>query len=89
MTWTETVANMDEIKTAYKILVGKSRRRWEDNIRMDFRETVGTCGFDIHLTYDRGQWRAVVNFVMKFRVPEEAGNSYWLAERVLASQDGL
>jgi hypothetical protein len=69
---------MGEIRNAYKILVGKSererplvrpRRRWEDNIRMDLRET-GWEGVDwMHLAQDRDMWRALVNMVMNFRVP--------------------
>jgi hypothetical protein len=45
------------------------RRRWEDNIKMDLRET-GWEGVDwIHLAQDMDQWRAVVNTVMNSRVP--------------------
>jgi hypothetical protein len=63
---------------AYRILVGKSegrrplgrpRRRWVDNIKIDLRE----IGWDdmewIDLAQDRGQWRALENTVMNFRVP--------------------
>jgi len=43
--------------------------RWEDNIRMDFRE-IGWENVDwIHLTQDRNQWRTLVNKVMYPRVP--------------------
>jgi hypothetical protein len=49
--------------------LGRPRRRWEDNIKMDLRE----IGIDvvnwIRLAQDRVQWRAFVNTVMKFRVP--------------------
>jgi hypothetical protein len=46
-----------------------SRRRWEDNIRMDLRE-VGWEGMDwIHLFQERDQQWALVNTVMKHRVP--------------------
>ena len=58
---------------AYRVLVGKlegtiplrrTRRRWEDNIKMDLQE-VGCEGTDwIDLTQDRGRWRALVNAVM-------------------------
>jgi hypothetical protein len=68
---------MEEIN-AYKILVGKHegkrsrrrhRRRWEGNIRMDLRQG-GWEGVDwMHLVQDRDQWRALVNTVMKLRVP--------------------
>jgi hypothetical protein len=69
---------MGEKKNAYRILVGmpkgkrplgRSRRRWEDNIKMDLRE-VGWCGVDwIDLAEDRDQWMAFVNTVMNLRVP--------------------
>ena len=62
----------------YRILVGKlegkkplgrPRRRWEDNIKMDLRN-VGCGGMDwIELTQDRDRWRALVNAVMDLRVP--------------------
>ena len=49
--------------------LGRPRRRWEDNIKMDLQE-VGCGGMDwIELTQDRDRWRALVNAVMKFQVP--------------------
>jgi hypothetical protein len=49
--------------------LGKPRCRWEDNIKIDVRET-GCSGMDrIHLAQDRDQWRALVNMVMNLRVP--------------------
>ena len=49
--------------------VGRTRRRWEDNIKMDLEE-VGCGGMDkIELVQDRDRWRAVVNTVMNYRVP--------------------
>jgi hypothetical protein len=63
---------------AYRILVGKPkgkrplgrhRRRWEDNMRMDLRE-IGWGDMNwIDLAPDRDQWRALVNTVMNLRVP--------------------
>jgi hypothetical protein len=48
--------------------LGRPRRRWEDNIRMDLRE-IGWGGMDwIDLAQDRNQWRALVNTVMHLRV---------------------
>jgi 3-oxoacyl-ACP reductase-like protein len=48
--------------------LGRPRRRWEDNIRMDLQE-VGCGGVDwIVLAQDRDRWRAIVNAVMNFRV---------------------
>jgi hypothetical protein len=67
-----------ERKNAYRILVGKPeekrplgrpRRRWVDNIKMDLRE-VGWCGRDwIDLAQDRDRWRAHVKAVINLRVP--------------------
>jgi hypothetical protein len=63
---------------AYRILVGKPegkrplgrpRRRWVDNIKMDLRE-IGWDGMDwIDVAQDRDQWRALVNTVMNLWVP--------------------
>jgi hypothetical protein len=69
---------MEETRNAYRILVGKpegkrllgrSRRTWVDNIKMDLRET-GWDGMDwIKLAQDRDLWNALVNTVIKLRVP--------------------
>jgi hypothetical protein len=49
--------------------LGRPRRRWGDNIKMDLRE-IGWGGMDwINLAQDRDRWRAVVNAVMNLRVP--------------------
>jgi hypothetical protein len=61
------------IKNAYRILVGKplgrSRRKWVENIKIDLRE-IGWDGVDlIEVTQDRDHWRALVNTVMNLRVP--------------------
>jgi hypothetical protein len=68
---------MGEERKMYKVLVGKPegkrplgrpRRRWEDGIRMDLRET-GLEGVDwIRLSQDRDRWRTVVSAVMNLRV---------------------
>jgi hypothetical protein len=62
----------------YRVLVGKiggkrplgrPRRRWEDDIKMDLQE-VGCGGKDwIELAQDRDRWRALVGTVRNFRVP--------------------
>ena len=62
----------------YRVLVGKHegkrplgrlRRRWEDNIKMDLQE-VGCGGMDwIELAQGRDRWRELVSTVMKLRVP--------------------
>jgi hypothetical protein len=49
--------------------LGRPRRRWEDNIKMDLRE-IGFGDVDwIRLAQDRDRWRALVNTVMSLRVP--------------------
>jgi hypothetical protein len=56
-------------KNAYRLLVGRPKRRWVDNIRIDLSE-IGWGGVDwIGLAQDRDKWRALVNVVMNFRVP--------------------
>ena len=54
--------------------LGRPRRRWEDNIKMDLQE-VGCGGTDwIEMAQGRDRWRALVNAVMNLRVPLNAGN---------------
>jgi hypothetical protein len=78
MRWARHVVRMGEGRGVYRVLVGRPegkrllgrpRRRWEDNIKMDLRE----IGIDvvnwIPLAKDRVQWRACVNTVMNLRVP--------------------
>jgi len=49
--------------------LGRPRRRWEDNIKMNFQE-VGYGGMDwIELAQDNDRWRALVNAVMNLKVP--------------------
>jgi hypothetical protein len=52
-----------------KGLLGRSRRRWEDNVEIDLRE-IGCGGMEwIHLAQDRDQWKAFVNKVINLWVP--------------------
>jgi hypothetical protein len=58
----------------YRVLVGKPegrrpRRRWEDNIRMDFREVGCGCVDWMELAQDRDRWPALVSAVMNLRIP--------------------
>ena len=52
-----------------KKLLGRPRRRWEDNIKLDLQEV--RCGdIDwIDMAQDRDRWSALVNAVMNLRVP--------------------
>jgi hypothetical protein len=69
---------MGEVRSAYNILVGKPeerillgrpRHRWDDNINMDLGEIwFGDVDW-IHLVQDRDRWQALVNTVMSLRVP--------------------
>jgi hypothetical protein len=69
---------MWEKRNAYRILVGKPegkrplgrpRRRWVDNIKMDLRE-IGWDGVDwIDMAQNRDQWRTLVNMVLNLRDP--------------------
>jgi hypothetical protein len=69
---------MGEGRGVYRVLVGKpegkrplgrTRPRWKDNVKMDFRG-MGMDGANwIRLAQDRVQWRGFVNMVMNLRVP--------------------
>jgi hypothetical protein len=54
--------------------VGRPRRRWEDNIRMDLQEVGGSCGDWMELAQDRDRW-ALVGTVRNLRVPKRRGIS--------------
>jgi len=55
--------------------LGRPRRRWEDNIKMDLREVGGCCEDWMELAQDRNGWRALVSTVMNLRVPKMRGIS--------------
>ena len=55
--------------------LGRPRRRWEDNIKMDLQKAGGGCGDWMELAQDRDRWRALVSTVMNLRVPKMRGIS--------------
>ena len=72
------MARMQEGRGVHKVLVGKpegkrpvgrTRRRWENNIKMDLEEVGRGCGGWMELAKDRDRWRPLVSTVMNFRVP--------------------
>jgi hypothetical protein len=81
-------------RSPYSILVGKPegkrplgrpRRRWVDNIKIDHRE-IGWDGMDwIVLAQDRDQWRALVNTVMNLQVVHVWLHNWHLLRKVSAS----
>ena len=78
MRWAGHVARMGEEKEVYRVLLGKPegriplgrpRRRWVDNNRMDLQD-VGCKYMDwVGLDQDRDGWRTLVSAVMNLRVP--------------------
>ena len=76
MRWAGHVARMGEDRGVHRVLVGKPegkrplgrpRRRWDDNIKMDFQEVGGGRGDWMELAQDRDRWRALVGTVRDFR----------------------
>ena len=76
--WAGHVSHMEQSTNAYRILVGKAegkrllrwpRRRWEDNIKINFRKVGCDAGDWINVAEDREQWRIYVRAVMNLRVP--------------------
>ena len=61
-------------KTEGKRSMGRPRRRWKDNIKMDLQEVGGGFVDWMELAQDRGRWLALVSTVMNLRVPKNAGN---------------
>ena len=49
--------------------LGRPRRRWEENIKMDLEEVGRGCGDWMELAEDRDRWRTLVSTVMNFGVP--------------------
>jgi len=78
------VARMRQGSGVYRVLVGKSegkrplgrpRRRWGDDIKMDLQEVGGGCEDWMELAQDRDRWRALVSTVMNIRVLKKRGIS--------------
>jgi hypothetical protein len=78
--WAGHVARMWERRGVYRVLVvkpeekrplGRTRSRWEDNIKMDLQQVGYGCMDWIELAQDRGRWRALLNAVMNIRVPKK------------------
>ena len=82
--WAGHVARMGEGRGVHRVLVGtlegkrplgRPRRRWEDNIKMDLQEVGESCWDWMELAQDRDRWRALVGTVRNFRVPKMPGIS--------------
>ena len=72
--WAGHVARMEEGRSAFKLLTGKRplgrpRRRWQDNIRMDLEEIGINAGNWLDSAQNRNYWRALVNAALNLRVP--------------------
>ena len=71
--WADHVVRIEEGGSAFKILtgtpLGRPRRRWEDNIRMDLKEIGISKRSWVDLAQDRDYWSALVNAALNFRVP--------------------
>jgi hypothetical protein len=76
--WTGHVARMEEGRSAFKILtcqpigkkpLGRPRRRWEDNIRMDVKEVGINMRNWVDSAHDRDYWRALKNAALNLWIP--------------------
>jgi hypothetical protein len=84
MRWAGHVVRMGEGRAVHRVLVGRPegkrplgrpKRRWEDNIRMDLREVGERRGDWMKSAQDRDRWQALVNAVKNFQVPKRRGIS--------------
>ena len=72
--WAGHVARMEERRSTFKILTGKRplgrpRRRWEDNLRMDLQEIGINASNWVESAQDSDYCRALVNAALSLRVP--------------------
>ena len=76
--WAGQLARMEEGRSALKILtgnltgkrpLGRPRRRWEDNIRMDLEEIGINAGNWVDSAQDRDYWRVLLNAALNLRIP--------------------
>ena len=76
--WAGHVARLEDGRSAFKILtgkptgkrtLGKPRRRWEDNIRMNLEETCINAWNWVDSAQDRDYWRTLVTAALNLRVP--------------------
>ena len=72
-----------------KIPLGRPRRRWDDNIKMDLQEVGGGCEDWTEVAQVRDRWWALVSTVMNLRVPKMRGISGLAAEPVSLSRRTL
>ena len=95
MRWAGHVARMGKGRGVHRVLVGKPegkrplgrpRRRWENDNKMDRQEVGGSCGDWMELAQDRERWRALVSTVRNLQVPKMRGISWLAAEPVCFSR---
>ena len=76
--WASHIARMEKGRSAFKILtgkptekkpLGKPRRRWEDNFKMDLKEIVVNMWNCINSVHGMNYWRALVNVALNLQVP--------------------
>jgi len=93
----EHIARVGEKRNAYTIMIrqpewkrslGRHKRKWENNIRVNHYEPGWEVANWIHVAHDTDQWLALVKIVVCIRLHKKQGFP-WLAEWVLASQEGL
>jgi len=82
MRWAGYATRMGERQVSYTVFAGKperriplgrNRRRWEDNIKIEFCEVEGCLDW-IDMVWNRNSWRALVNAIRNLRVAQNAGN---------------